>query len=562
MGLIDICALILRIYLKFLGVGVLIEWNLVCLNSLNIEVLILMDWVSVLFVVFVVIISLIILIYRGTYIDSDKFKDRFMGLVLLFIISIILIIISPNVIRIILGWDGLGIISYLLVIYYQNYNSYNSGMITILTNRLGDMGLLISIGLIILYGRWNILMIEGSGDLDYLIMCMIILASLTKSAQLPFSVWLPEAIAAPTPVSALVHSSTLVTAGVYLIIRFHGYLIVSRLNIKVIYLSMMTIIISGVMALLEWDLKKIIAFSTLNQLGLIIIILIIGYSILTFFHLLIHAVFKSVLFIGVGIIIHFISIKQDIRLIGGLNKFMPVVMIRFYISLMSICGFPFIAGFYSKDLIIEFIYLSNINVIFYYLIMICLMFTVSYSLRLFIYLFFINYKFFRFIYYEDYVGINISIVILIILRVSGGSGLMWIFFFDLKFPYLKVLYKLLTFLIILLGLFLIFIYFIIKKLINLRILFYFMSIIGLMGVNLVLNKLVNFLGVNLYKTEKTWMELIVLDFKNIIIFKVHSYKYKIFMFIYLVYLFIYIIFILHYLNSLLESLIVKILRKY
>lgn len=120
------------------------------------EVLVLIDWISCLFVGFVGLISLIILVYRIFYMERDKFKDRFIGLVLLFIISIILMIISPNIIRIMLGWDGLGVISYLLVIYYQNYNSFNSGMVTVLINRLGDMGLLISIGIITLYGRWNI----------------------------------------------------------------------------------------------------------------------------------------------------------------------------------------------------------------------------------------------------------------------------------------------------------------------------------------------------------------------------------------------------------------------
>lgn len=260
--------------------------------------------------------------------------------------------------------------------------------------------------------------------MDYLIIIIVILASLTKRAQLPFSVWLPMAMAAPTPVSALVHSSTLVTAGVYLLIRFRDYLIIRGLNIIVIYLSIITMIISGIMAILEWDLKKIIALSTLNQLGLMIITLRMGYRVLCFFHLLVHAIFKSILFMGAGIIIHFISGIQDIRILGGINKFIPMIIIRFYVSLMSLCGFPFIAGFYSKDLIMEFIYLINMNFIYYYLILSCLIFTVAYSLRLFMYLFFIDHKFMRFTYYKDSRIMNISIIILMVLSILGGSGIM------------------------------------------------------------------------------------------------------------------------------------------
>lgn len=550
LGLLDFYILVIGAYLKFLDVGILIEWNLVCFSSLNMEVLILIDWMSILFAGFVGLISLIILVYRVSYIEGDKFKDRFIGLVLLFIFSMVLMILSPNVISIILGWDGLGVISYFLVIYYQNYNSYNSGMVTVLINRIGDMGLLISIGIIILYGSWNIWIVSGMTEFDYLIIVIIIFASMTKRAQVPFSAWLPIAMAAPTPVSALVHSSTLVTAGVYLLIRFSDYLIIRGLNVVVIYVSLVTSIISGVIAMLEWDLKKIIALSTLNQLGLIMMILRMGYRILTFFHLLVHAIFKSILFMGAGIVIHFMSIIQDIRILGGVNKFMPIVIIRFYISLMSLCGFPFISGFYSKDLIMEFIYLININFIYYYLIIVCLIFTVAYSLRLFVYLFFINYKFSRFIYYKDSRPMNLSMIILIILRIFGGSMMVWMFFFDLKLPYLRIYYKSLTIMIMLAGLLYVVVYFIIRGLLILNLKFYLSSIIGLIYVHKLINIIVNRLGLELYQIDKTWMERGAKDLKNIIIFNIYSYKYKIFMFVYVHFLVIYGLFVWFYLNSL------------
>ena len=218
---------------------------------------------------------------------------------------IYLLILSPNLIRLLLGWDGLGVTSYLLVIFYQRNKSYNAGILTAITNRLGDVGLLISISLMLYLGNWNYIFINSfSSIFSNLIIFLIIISACTKSAQIPFSAWLPAAIAAPTPVSALVHSSTLVTAGVYLLIRIN--LIIIEINIRYILLliGIITMIIAGFTAIIEIDIKKIIALSTLRQLGIIILTLGIGNPILSFFHLLSHAFFKAMLFICAGIIIH------------------------------------------------------------------------------------------------------------------------------------------------------------------------------------------------------------------------------------------------------------------
>lgn len=184
------------------------------------------------------------------------------------------------------------------------------------------------------------------------------------------------AIAAPTPVSALVHSSTLVTAGVYLIIRFNDFLFIIEISKYLFFISVFTIFIAGLMAIYEFDLKKIIALSTLRQLGLIMINLRLKLRLLSFFHLLTHAIFKSTLFICAGIIIHLINNNQDIRIYGSLNEFIPFVMIRFYIANLSLCGMPFFSGFYSKDLIIEIIYLTNLSYFIMIFIILSLIFTV------------------------------------------------------------------------------------------------------------------------------------------------------------------------------------------
>lgn len=192
-------------------------------------------------------------------------------------------------------------------------------------------------------------------------MLFIVIAAITKRAQIPFSAWLPAAIAAPTPVSALVHSSTLVTAGVYLLIRFSPALNGSLEQKGLLLLARLTIFIAGLGANFETDLKKIIALSTLSQLGVIITILAIGWSDLAFFHLLAHALFKALLFICAGSIIHRVGDYQDIRVMGRMVKFIPLRVARINLANLALCGTPFLAGFYSKDLVLEVAFCSTLN---------------------------------------------------------------------------------------------------------------------------------------------------------------------------------------------------------
>lgn len=439
---------IVRIYIFFLNIRVIIEWSFFRVRSLRINIFILLDWVSVLFVRLVFLISSIIFFYRKIYIEGDKIVDRFNILVFLFIISIILIVIRPRIFSILFGWDGLGLISYCLVIYYQNYLSYNSGIVTVLFNRVGDVALLVSIGLIFVYGSWSQWVMDR-----YIIVLFLVLAAITKRAQVPFRVWLPKAIAAPTPVSALVHSSTLVTAGVYILIRYNKVLVGRGCRWIVLFISIFTRFISGLIAYFEYDLKKIIALSTLRQLGVIFLSLRIGQEIVSFFHLLMHAIFKSILFIGAGIIIHFSIGNQDIRGFGGLNNFCPFLIVRFYVSIFSLCGFPFISGFYSKDLIIELVYLYSVRWVLIIINIFSLTLTVIYSFRL------VRYRFFgrmKVRVYRRRVGdnliISISIIILIILRMVTGRIIRWLFFFDLVIPYIIIEIKIITLISCLFGL--------------------------------------------------------------------------------------------------------------
>lgn len=241
---------------------------------------------------------------------------------------------------------------------------------------------------------------------------------MTKRAQIPFSAWLPAAMAAPTPVSALVHSSTLVTAGVYLLIRFNVML---GINNFLFYTGVFTIFMSGMGANFETDLKKIIALSTLSQLGLIIITLSMGFFELSFFHLLTHALFKSLLFLCAGVFIHSIGDTQDIRHLGGVAISCPVTSFYFTGASLALCGFPFIAGFYSKDLILESYFILSTNRAIILFIFFSTIFTLTYSVRLIYYLFFKNLGSKTLLSLEETRGIIIPMSLLYMSSVVAGS---------------------------------------------------------------------------------------------------------------------------------------------
>lgn len=245
------------------------------------------------------------------------------------------------------------------------------------------MGILLSISLLLPLGSWSITH-RSYGNRRVLTLAIMVLvgARLTKRAQVPFSAWLPAAIAAPTPVSALVHSSTLVTAGVYLLIR-HRFILRKVSFLKFLLLvGAITILIAGAGAIQELDIKKVVALSTLSQLGLIIITLGIGLPLLRFFHLLAHAYFKAMLFICAGALIHSIKDYQDIRTIGRGVIFLPFTIRIFSVANLSLCGIPFMAGFYSKDLILEMIIISSFNVFMFFVASVATFLTVAYTCRL------------------------------------------------------------------------------------------------------------------------------------------------------------------------------------
>lgn len=357
-----------------------VVWERSCLNF---RFRLLIDKVRMMFVGTIFIISGRVCIYCKWYMSTEVYYKRFMGLVYLFVLSIVFIIIIPNLIILLLGWDGLGLTSFLLVAYYQNNKSLSAAILTALTNRIGDVLVLLSISFILNESRW-LLYSNSILYVSSFLRVRLVIGGITKSAQMPFCAWLPAAMAAPTPVSSLVHSSTLVTAGVYLLLRSFNVLASSELSLVLLkILSLFTLLLAGSRAIMAFDLKKVIALSTLSQLRLIIFSISIYLPIVAFFHLVTHAVFKALLFLGAGGVIHRSEGIQDTRNFSMVWQYLPSRRGAITISILSLRGAPFMRGFFSKDLIIELRIRENgLNYWCYVVEIVGLFFTSFYGFRI------------------------------------------------------------------------------------------------------------------------------------------------------------------------------------
>nr|WGM81290.1 NADH dehydrogenase subunit 5 [Gibbosula laosensis] len=365
-----------------LGGGYMVEWQFFSFCGVEWTFPVIVDYTSVTFSCFVCLISGSVSLFSVSYMEGEVFLRRFMYLIMAFVGSMNLLIYVPSLITVLLGWDGLGIVSFALVIYYQNKKSLAAGMLTVLANRVGDVLLILCICLMVNWGDWG-LSTGMFGDFGVFVCFLLVVGGMTKSAQIPFSAWLPAAMAAPTPVSALVHSSTLVTAGVYLVVRFYGSL--SEVSEVLWFLSKiggLTLLMAGLSACFETDLKKIIALSTLSQLGLMMFTIGIGYPFIAIFHLFTHALFKALLFLCAGSIIHSMVDTQDSRVLGGLNELLPFSSSCLVMSSVVLCGMPFLSGFYSKDLILEGSFTSMMSGLELVIVLVGAGLSLVYSMRL------------------------------------------------------------------------------------------------------------------------------------------------------------------------------------
>nr|ADD62190.1 NADH dehydrogenase subunit 5 [Nerita melanotragus] len=440
------------IYLTLSNKIILMEWEILSNSSYSITFPLILDPISVSFSCVVCLISACVMFFTSSYMSADPFLTRFVWLVMLFVLSMNILVFVPSIISLLLGWDGLGIVSFALVIYYQNMKSLAAGMVTALANRIGDVLLLISIAICANEANWNMMLIWENSMFPWLCLCILV-GAMTKSAQIPFSAWLPAAMAAPTPVSALVHSSTLVTAGIFILIRFYYMLAAWPLfNFLALFIGTITLLMAGIGANHEHDLKKIIALSTLSQLGVMMLSLGLGAWNLTLFHLYTHALFKALLFLCAGAIIHNNNNVQDIRSFGALASQMPLTIACLNIANLALCGAPFLSGFYSKDLILETCLYNPTNSIALIMIFLATGMTAAYSIRLSLVTLWQESSNMPFTQNsdEDWI-VTTPIIILTIAAITGGLVLQTVFFYFNEPIYLPLAHKLLTISVTLVG---------------------------------------------------------------------------------------------------------------
>ncbi len=335
------------------------------------------DPLSTLMLVVVTFISALVHIYSLGYMNHDPHKPRFMSYLSLFTFSMLMLVVSDNFLQLFFGWEGVGLCSYLLIgFWYKRSSANNAAIKAFIVNRVGDFGLAIGIFLIFFYfGTINfeevfeliptfsekkLTFFGFEANLITLICLFLFIGAMGKSAQFLLHTWLPDAMEGPTPVSALIHAATMVTAGVFLVVRCSPMFEYSQTSLNIItIIGMLTAIFAASVALVQNDIKKIVAYSTCSQLGYMFFAAGIGAYHVAMFHLFTHAFFKALLFLGSGSVIHAFKDEQDIRNMGGVRKKLPYTYSFMLIGTLALTGFPFLSGFYSKDAIIEFAYLSN-----------------------------------------------------------------------------------------------------------------------------------------------------------------------------------------------------------
>ena len=335
------------------------------------------DPLSSVMLVVVTFVSALVHIYSVGYMSNDPHKPRFMSYLSLFTFSMLILVVSDNFLQLFFGWEGVGLCSYLLIgFWYKKESANNAAIKAFIVNRVGDFGLAIGIFLIFFYFgsiNFNEVFLLSSQltektltffgfnfNLITLICLFLFLGAMGKSAQFLLHTWLPDAMEGPTPVSALIHAATMVTAGVFLVIRCSPLFEYSQIALNTVAIvGMITAIFAASVALVQNDIKKIIAYSTCSQLGYMFFAAGIGAYHVAMFHLFTHAFFKALLFLGSGSVIHAFKDEQDIRKMGGIRKKLPYTYVFMMIGTLALTGFPFLSGFYSKDAIIEFAYLKN-----------------------------------------------------------------------------------------------------------------------------------------------------------------------------------------------------------
>ena len=373
-------------------------------GNLKFEIGFLVDNLTVMMMLVVTFVSLMVHIYTIGYMEEDPGYQRFFSYISLFTFSMLMLVMSNNFLQLFFGWEAVGLVSYLLIgFWFKKDTAVFANMKAFLVNRVGDFGFLLGIGAVVLYTNslaydevfaaapsvaGQTMSIFGGAEWSVMtVMCILLfVGAMGKSAQVPLHVWLPDSMEGPTPISALIHAATMVTAGIFMVARMSPLFELSTTALSfVLVIGAITAFFMGLIGIVQNDIKRVVAYSTLSQLGYMTVALGVSAYSAAVFHLMTHAFFKALLFLAAGSVIIGMHHEQDIRKMGGLKKYMPITYWTSLIGSLALIGFPFLSGFYSKDAIIEAVHASNIPGagFAYWAVLLGVFVTAFYSFRLF-----------------------------------------------------------------------------------------------------------------------------------------------------------------------------------